>query len=415
MVVDEVAAITFNVVGDLSRTQQMTVYQQLQAGVRVLDLRLAVNPWMVIQQRSAPAVNNQQMPKQQTDDVFTLQTSPTSIQGVINMEAAGGPLSATELTPALVAAHSLPAAPLDEVLRDLKQFLAEYPTEVVLLLIKADTVSVNAAGIQRMHDVAGAWAAAASVIRKQLAENQTIGEFTAGAAGGSVLLHSDDLFMHGMHEALGNPQLQMLESWGNGTDSEGVDDLQSRLSAWMSFWSACGWATHSGNKPSKPFMLLASAEVTLGVTGILEVLWHRLWHFQSRSWAPALQGQLQAIVAARHAEDKSRAFGTTEKPLLREVAAAPADLTRQQIQDNSQDVLPAGTQEWLGGARSLYEIGVHTNQQLLSELLQQNEAPLSFNIWSLDALNTDVVSFVINLNDHDRPPAQQTEPLLLER
>jgi len=104
--------------------------RQLQAGVRALDLRLAVNPWIAIQKRSAPVAGNQQMPGQQIGEVFKLLTSPIAVLGVIDMEAAGGPLSTDELMSSLVAAHSLPAAPLDEMLRDLKQFLAEHPSEV---------------------------------------------------------------------------------------------------------------------------------------------------------------------------------------------------------------------------------------------------------------------------------------------
>jgi len=53
--------------------------------------------------------------------------------------------------------------------------------QVVLLLIKEDTVSVNAAGIQRMHDVAGAWAAAALVVREQLAGVQYVTQQQASA------------------------------------------------------------------------------------------------------------------------------------------------------------------------------------------------------------------------------------------
>jgi len=162
---------------------------------------------------------------------------------------------------------------------------------------------------------------------------------------------------------------------------QGVGDLQSRLSTWMSFWSDSGWSTNSGNKPSKPFMLLASAEVTLGVKGILEVLWHRLWHLQSSSSAPPLLVQPLPDDDVHYAEGKlQRTSRTTGERLLHEAAVATAGGTRQQNQYNGQNVLATGLQQWLSSAGSLYEIGMHTNQQLLSELLQKQDVSAAVSL-----------------------------------
>jgi hypothetical protein len=52
------------------------------------------------------------------------------LQGQFDYAAAGGPLTAAELASAVVISHSLPGAPLAEVLADLARFLKEQPSEV---------------------------------------------------------------------------------------------------------------------------------------------------------------------------------------------------------------------------------------------------------------------------------------------
>jgi hypothetical protein len=82
------ANIAFNLLSDFARAQRLSIYSQLQAGSRYLDLRLAVNPWLKRQNPQAPLENT------------------------------------------IVVAHSLPGAPLAVVLADVARFLREQPSEV---------------------------------------------------------------------------------------------------------------------------------------------------------------------------------------------------------------------------------------------------------------------------------------------
>jgi hypothetical protein len=212
----------------------------------VLDIRLAVNPWIPLQQRMQHTSNTrtsslsrslrslllqQQQPVRSSQGVFKLDEQ---LQGRIDYAAAGGPLSAAELASAVVISHSLPGAPLAGVLADVARFLQEQPSEVrrlqetwiiagnwqtaagvfacacivyvqfhecasrscsptnmpsssasdgllcscyiplqvVVMLVKGDTVDVNVAGIQRMSPQA--WAAAADIFRRELAGVQLL-------------------------------------------------------------------------------------------------------------------------------------------------------------------------------------------------------------------------------------------------
>lgn len=125
--------------------------RQLLGGSRLLDLRLAVNPWLPLQQRSgfaaaataAAAAGHQQQRRGLVLDAQQLESS-------VDYGVYGGPLSATELRGALVASHSLPGAPLAEMLADVARFLREQPGEVRAL-----------AGW-----LAGSWVLAAAVIMR---------------------------------------------------------------------------------------------------------------------------------------------------------------------------------------------------------------------------------------------------------
>lgn len=147
--------------------------RQLQTGARVLDLRLAINPWIVVQQRIAQAANLQSSSssrqhatniQQSTSGsaqlllsrlasflaptyrlltklvgnqqrVLTQQASfqwadASILEGKVNMEEVGGPLTAAERKHCIVTSHSLPAAPLVQVLADVRRFLSQNPGEV---------------------------------------------------------------------------------------------------------------------------------------------------------------------------------------------------------------------------------------------------------------------------------------------
>lgn len=78
------------------------------AGVRVLDLRLAVSQWL------------RQEEQQQ-------QRGPAAGRLLKGLAPA---VSSSKLAASLVTSHSLPGPPLAEVLADVRRFLQEHPSEV---------------------------------------------------------------------------------------------------------------------------------------------------------------------------------------------------------------------------------------------------------------------------------------------
>ncbi|WIA10286.1 hypothetical protein OEZ85_010480 [Tetradesmus obliquus] len=388
LVVDEVAAVLFNIVGDLSRTQHLSVYEQLQAGARVLDIRLAVNPWFPLQQRLQQQPSARSSSSRSQSSRASQQPAATGagrslfrldglLQGHIDLAAAGGPLTAAELAGSVVISHSLPGSPLGGVLADVARFLREQPSEVVVMLVKGDTVDVNVAGIQRMTPQA--WGAAADIFRRELAdvamltqqqvEQQTLGELAASAPQGSLLLYGRELRGAGLPCLL---QPRLLESWGNGTNTEELPDLKAKLLQWLTFWQA------SSNQAGS-YLLLASAEVTLGVRTILQLLRRRLWTIQQQQHALGSTGSRpQQQQQQQHA--------------MRQQQAAAL----QHVYDEALR---------LGAVRTLYDLGQATNAELLRDILQDSQVPKSFNVWSLDALGSDadIVPAIIRLNSMPAP------------
>ena len=173
--------------------------RQLQAGARVLDVRLAINPWLAVSARAkhttttsssstststsatsgssglashnAPYINTQTRGTSTTSNKPDIGSStswyrrlktllagatlalntptqparaapapaapaaafnldPVLLEGALNMAAVGGPLTAAERQACIVTSHSLPGAPLVQVLADVRRFLAENPGEV---------------------------------------------------------------------------------------------------------------------------------------------------------------------------------------------------------------------------------------------------------------------------------------------
>jgi len=183
--------------------------RQLQAGARVLDIRLAINPWLAVQaraqqatsaksstssavsvptshaaanrrlsrnsswrallQQQEPPIVSRRVPDAASTGFFQklsaliaaaastmssamfrvaasaaayhrngpaalngpiLRLDPVLLEGAVDMQSAGGPLTAAERQGCIVTSHSLPAAPLSTVLGDVRRFLAENPGEV---------------------------------------------------------------------------------------------------------------------------------------------------------------------------------------------------------------------------------------------------------------------------------------------
>lgn len=115
--------------------------RQLQAGARVLDIRLAVNPWLPLQQRLQQQPSARSSSSRSQRSRASQQPAATGagcslfrldglLQGHIDLAAAGGPLTAAELAGSVVISHSLPGSPLGGVLADVARFLREQPSEV---------------------------------------------------------------------------------------------------------------------------------------------------------------------------------------------------------------------------------------------------------------------------------------------
>lgn len=131
----------------------------------MLDIRLAINPWLAMQARARaqPATVPQQQQQQhllqqgfRLEPVFVagageiglpltavqrlqqqqqhgrpaLSLNASSLEGVVEMGLMSGPLSAAERKGCIVTSHSLPGAPLTTVLADICRFLQENPGEV---------------------------------------------------------------------------------------------------------------------------------------------------------------------------------------------------------------------------------------------------------------------------------------------
>jgi hypothetical protein len=136
----------------------------------VLDIRLAINPWMAVQARAqqpstlhpaaAPSATNVsrqrkaswltallqkaaaavraavRKPAPNLEDQWQLQPpplfdlDPVLLEGQVNLGSVGGPLTAQERQGCIVTSHSLPGAPLAAVLQDIHRFLKENPSEV---------------------------------------------------------------------------------------------------------------------------------------------------------------------------------------------------------------------------------------------------------------------------------------------
>jgi hypothetical protein len=169
----------------------LVLRRQLQAGARVLDIRLAINPWLAVHARAraglgaptssgsshsgSPAASpsthssgqdtplslaarlahaarklvlrtplarltKQQLPPQAAPQAHShsdparlqpaFELDPAQLEGQLDMASVGGPLRAAEHRGCIVTSHSLPGAPLVTVLRDVRRFLQENPGEV---------------------------------------------------------------------------------------------------------------------------------------------------------------------------------------------------------------------------------------------------------------------------------------------
>jgi hypothetical protein len=121
-----------------------------------------------------------------------------------------------------------------------------------------------------------------------------------------------------------------------------IPDLKDKLLQWLQFWQ---YSSNQGGSSS--YMLLASAEVTLGVRTILQLLRRRLWMPQKQQ-----QQQQQQQRGSSSSANSQRQQQQTQAHALRQ---AYDDLRR------------------LGLVRTLYDLGQQTNAELLRDILQDSQ------------------------------------------
>lgn len=147
-----------------------------------------------------------------------------------------------------------------------------------------------------------------------------------------------------------------------------LTDLKHRMLKWLSFWQLANWRQNS-----KPFLLLASAETTLGVRTILTMVKNRIWR-----WQRMAQQQLRrpAGISSEQQRHLQRALAQWQQLQAAHAGSAQskgqADTFMQQMQQ--QLLQQQGTVSRLAsGLTTLYQLGVETNQQMMQEVLGNHE------------------------------------------
>lgn len=143
--------------------------------------------------------------------------------------------------------------------------------------------------------------------------------------------------------------------------------LKERLVDWLQFWRSVNWRQNR-----KPFLLLASAEVTLGVKTILAMVKNRIWRWQQAALLPqstlsvAERRQLQRVLAQWQQLQQDAGLAQD----LQEQLLPPTPTQQQQQQQHWR----AGSASKLAsGMTTLYQLGVETNQQMLQDVLGNHQ------------------------------------------
>lgn len=135
--------------------------------------------------------------------------------------------------------------------------------------------------------------------------------------------------------------------------------LKHRMINWLFFWRAVNWRQNK-----KPFLLLASAETTLGVSTILTMVKNRIWHWQ-RTAAQRLQSQAVTGPAQQRLQ---RALNQWQH--LQRQHTGPAGRLIQLLQQVARQRQQQGRASRLAsGLTTLYQLGIETNQQMMQEVL----------------------------------------------
>jgi hypothetical protein len=183
---------------------------------------------------------------------------------------------------------------------------------------------------------------------------------------------------------------------------------------WLRFWRSANWRQNR-----KPFLLLASAEVTLGVRTILEMVKNRVWHWQHMAAQQQVQqgGVLGTQHQQRHQQVLSGLQSQQHQPPQRRLLQHMLSTWQQLHSWLSQRALPrvlpgiqpsrhgdlllshvsGPVRRLAGGHTTLYQLGVETNQQMLQDVLENTEVGQSLGPLSLDLMRIWSRHVVLNL------------------
>lgn len=154
-----------------------------------------------------------------------------------------------------------------------------------------------------------------------------------------------------------------------------VSRLQQRLVDWLLFWRSANW-----RHKRQPFLLLASAEVTLGVRTILTMVKDRFWHWQQarnlqevRAAAAVQQQRIQWAIFPWHLLKQHRGHQPPgfEWRSQRLPPQPPAKQKQKEptVTSVQQQRMQKSLSTLAGGPTTLYQLGLETNVQLMQEVL----------------------------------------------
>jgi hypothetical protein len=165
---------------------------------------------------------------------------------------------------------------------------------------------------------------------------------------------------------------------------------------WLTFWRSANWRQNR-----RPFMLLASAEVTLGVRTILEMVKNRVWHWQHT--AAQQHSLLQQQQQHHHHKQRNHHHHHDQEQhqqwrLLQQVVSRwqqlqswlhlrkqpsflPSSLPSAH-RDLSLPHVSGSVKRLAGGHTTLYQLGVETNQQMVQGVLDNTEVSQYAVLWT---------------------------------
>lgn len=145
-----------------------------------------------------------------------------------------------------------------------------------------------------------------------------------------------------------------------------LSDLKHRMLKWLSFWQLANWRQNS-----KPFLLLASAETTLGVRTILTMVKNRIWR-----WQRMAQQQLRQPTGISSKQQRRLLRALAQWQQLQAAHPGSAQSKGQAAEwsmQQAQQQLLQQQSRLTSGLTTLYQLGVETNQQMMQDVLGNYE------------------------------------------